>query len=291
MLDYAIVTDSTADLPVELVEELGIHVVPMSFEMNDQSYMHYSDAREMSIKEFYDHIRQGKTSKTTLINYATYMEIFEPILKEGKDILYIAFSSGLSGTYNNSQIVIQELLEAYPERKIISIDSISASVGEGLLVYNAVQKKKEGLSLGELKEWVEQNRDRVCHWFTVEDLHHLKRGGRVSTMEALLGSTLKIRPVLSVDHEGRLMTVSKVRGQKRSLEVLLDKMLEEGVDLINQTVIIGHGDCLENAEKLADLIKEANIVNDIIICDIGPIIGTHTGSGMIGLAFMGNKSI
>lgn len=291
MLDYVIVTDSTADLPVKLVEELGIHVVPMSFEMNNQSYMHYSDAREMSIKEFYNHIRDGKTSKTTLINYATYMEAFEPILKEGKDILYIAFSSGLSGTYNNSQIIIQELLEAYPDRQIISIDSISASVGEGMLVYNAAQKKKEGLSLDQLKEWIDQNRDRACHWFTVEDLHHLKRGGRISSVEALLGSTLKIRPVLSVDHEGRLLTVTKVRGQKRSLEVLLDKMLEEGVDLINQTVIIGHGDSLENAEKLAELISEAKIVKDIIICEIGPIIGTHTGAGMIGLAFMGHKNI
>jgi len=291
MLDYVIVTDSTADLPINLVEELGISVIPMCFEINEQSYMHYPDDREMSIKDFYELIKQGQDSKTTLINYAIYMEYFEPILKEGKDILYIAFSSGLSGTYNNAQIIIQDLLEAYPERNIVCVDSISASVGEGLLVYNAVQKKKEGLSLEELKEWVEQNRDRVCHWFTVEDLYHLKRGGRISSIEALVGPALKIRPVLSVDHEGRLLPVSKVRGQKRSLEVLVDKLREEGVDLSDQTVFIGHGDSLDRAEKLAELIKEADLVEDAVICPIGPIIGTHTGAGIIGVAFMGEKNI
>lgn len=289
MPEYVIVTDSTADLPSELLDHIGVSVIPMSFDLDDQSYMHYPDEREMSFPEFYDNLRQGKTSKTTQINYGIYREFFEKILKAGKDILYIAFSSGLSGTYNTSQIIIRDLLEEYPERMIVSIDSIAASIGEGLLVYHAAHKKQEGMNMDELQEWIEQNKDHVRHWFTVEDLNHLKRGGRITSVEALIGSTLKIRPVLSVDHEGRLITVTKVRGKKKSLEVLLEHMLEEGVDLHNQTVIIGHGDNLENAEKLAELIQEKNIVKEIIISSIGPIIGTHTGAGIIGLVFMGNK--
>ncbi|MEG2353315.1 MAG: DegV family protein [Clostridium sp.] len=291
MKNYVIVTDSTADIPVELIEKLGVHVIPMSFEMEGRSYVHYPDEREMNLHEFYEKLRGGSNAVTTQINYVIYEEFFKDILRQGKDILYIAFSSGLSGTYNNSQIVIRDVLEEFPDRKIISIDSISASVGEGLLVCKAAEKKENGMDIEELGRWVEENKDKVCHWFTVEDLHHLRRGGRITTVEAIIGTTLGIKPLLSVDHEGQLTTVTKVRGKKKSLEILIERMVEDGVDIENQRVFIGHGDNLEEAEKLAQLMKERNLVKEIIISEIGPIIGTHTGSGIIGLAFIGNKNL
>ncbi len=291
MKDYVIITDSTVDLPLDIIEKINIGIIPMAFDMENITYTHYPDEREMTSHEFYERLKNGDTSVTTQINYFTYRECFEKLLKEGKDILYIAFSSGLSGTYNNSQLVIQDLKEEYPERKIISVDSLSASVGEGLLVYNAVMKKEEGLAIEELVKWIEEHRNNTCHWFTVEDLHHLKRGGRISSVEAIIGTTLKIKPVLSVDYEGKLVNVSKVRGDKKSLEKLLDKMLEDGINLKDQTIIIGHADSLERAEYLANIIREKELVKDIIISTIGPIIGTHTGQGMIGLTFMGNKNL
>ncbi len=291
MRDYVIITDSTADLPLEIIEKLNIDVIPMAFDMGDKNYTHYPDEREIKIHDFYDRLKNGENSVTTQINYFTYKESFDTFLKDGKDILYIAFSSGLSGTYNSSQLVIKELKEEYPERKIVSVDSLSASIGEGLLVYNAVMKKEEGMTIEELVKWIEEHRNNMCHWFTVEDLHHLKRGGRISSVEAIIGTTLKIKPVLSVDDEGKLVNVTKVRGDKKSLEKLLDKMIEDGTNLKDQTIIIGHGDSLERAEYLADLIREKELVNDIIINTIGPIIGTHTGQGMIGLTFIGNKNL
>jgi DegV family protein with EDD domain len=291
MRDYVIITDSTADLPLEIIEKLNIDVIPMSFDMGDENYTHYPDEREIKIHDFYDRLKNGENSVTTQINYFTYKESFDTFLKDGKDILYIAFSSGLSGTYNSSQLAIKELKEEYPERKIVSVDSLSASIGEGLLVYNAVMKKEEGMTMEELVKWIEEHRNNMCHWFTVEDLHHLKRGGRISSVEAIIGTTLKIKPVLSVDDEGKLVNVTKVRGDKKSLEKLLDKMIEDGTNLKDQTIIIGHGDSLERAEYLANLIREKKLVNDIIINTIGPIIGTHTGQGMIGLTFIGNKNL
>jgi len=291
MKDYVVITDSTVDLPLDIIEKINIGIIPMAFDMGNKTYTHYPDEREMTNHEFYERLKNGDTSVTTQINYFIYREYFEKLLKEGKDILYIAFSSGLSGTYNNSQLVIQDLKEEYPERKIISVDSLSASVGEGLLVYNAVMKKEEGLAMEELVKWIEEHRNNACHWFTVEDLHHLKRGGRISSVEAIIGTTLKIKPVLSVDYEGKLVSVSKVRGDKKSLEKLLDKMLEDGTNLKEQTIIIGHADSLERAEYLANIIREKELVKDIIISTIGPIIGTHTGQGMIALTFMGNKNL
>lgn len=291
MQDYVIITDSTADLPLEIIEKLNIYVIPMKFDMGDKNYTHYPDEREIKIHDFYDRLKKGETSVTTQINYFTYKEYFSTFLKDGKDILYVAFSSGLSGTCNNSQLVIEELEEEYPERKIISIDSLSASIGEGLLVYNAAMKRQEGMTIEELCQWIEQNRNSICHWFTVEDLHHLKRGGRISSVEAIIGTTLKIKPVLSVDNEGKLVNISKARGDKKSLEAILDRMIRDGSNLQEQTIIIGHGDSLERAEYFANLIKEKELVNDIIISTIGPIIGTHTGEGMIGLVFMGNKNL
>lgn len=289
MRDYVIITDSTTDLTTEIIKELDITVIPMEFNIDGKSYLNYSDERDISYKDFYKDLRNGKSSTTSLINSATFTELFEPILRNGKDILYIAFSSGLSGTYNSSCIAVQTLNEKYPNSKIYVVDSLSASMGEGLLVYHAANKKNAGMDIDELRDWVEDNKLKLCHWFTVDDLHHLKRGGRVSSAAAIVGTMLNIKPVLHVDNEGHLIPVEKVRGRKLSITSLL-KMMEKTVTKPEeQTIFISHGDCIEDAEYLAKLIKEKLNVKDIKINYIGPVIGSHSGPGTVALFFLGTE--
>jgi len=288
MKNYVIVTDSTSDLPTELIEKLGVKVIPLTFELEGISYKD-QDSSQMSTHVFYESLRRGEKSVTSLINTETFIDYFEPILKTGNDIIYIAFSSALSGTYNASLLAIEELLEEYTDSKIITIDSKAASVGEGLLVYSAAKKKEAGLSIDELQEWILQNILKVCHWFTVDDLNHLKRGGRVSALGATIGTALNVKPILHVDNEGRLIPMSKVRGRKKSLIALLDHMVETCVDPEEQVIFIGHGDAKEDAEFLAQLIRDKFIVKDIVISNIGPVIGTHSGPGTIALFFFGTE--
>jgi len=289
MRDYVIITDSTTDLTQELINELDITVIPMEFNIDGKVYLNYSDERDISYKEFYDFLRNGKNSTTSLINTTTFTELFEPILEDGKDILYIAFSSGLSGTYNSSCIAAQMLSEKYTDSKIYTVDSLSASMGEGLLVYHAVNKKKEGMNIDELKDWVENNKLNLCHWFTVDDLHHLKRGGRLSSAAAIVGTMLNIKPVLNVDNEGHLIPVEKVRGRKLSITAMLKMMEKTAINPEEQTIFISHGDCLEEAEFLANLVKEKLNVKDIKMNYIGPVIGSHSGPGTIALFFLGTE--
>lgn len=289
MKDYVIVTESTCDLPVHIVNELDIKVIPMNFELEGKSYTHYYDARELDIHEFYESLRKGQKSITSLVNTEAFLSFFEPILQSGKDILYIAFSSGLSGTYSASLIAIEELLETYKDSKILAVDTKAASVGEGLMVYTAAMKRREGYSIEELAEWISSNVLNLCHWFTVDDLNHLKRGGRVSALSATLGTALNVKPILHVDNEGHLIPMEKVRGRKKSLFELLDHMVETCTNPEEQVVFIGHGDTVEDAEFLAGLIKEKLNVNKIHISPIGPVIGTHSGPGTIALFFFGTK--
>lgn len=289
MKDYVIVTESTCDLPVQIVNELDIKVIPMNFELEGKSYTHYYDARELDIHEFYESLRKGQKSITSLVNTEAFLSFFEPILQSGKDILYIAFSSGLSGTYSASLIAIEELLETYKDSKILAVDTKAASVGEGLMVYTAAMKRREGYSIEELAEWISSNVLNLCHWFTVDDLNHLKRGGRVSALSATLGTALNVKPILHVDNEGHLIPMEKVRGRKKSLFELLDHMVETCTNPEEQVVFIGHGDTVEDAEFLAGLIKEKLNVNKIHISPIGPVIGTHSGPGTIALFFFGTK--
>ncbi len=289
MRDYVIITDSTTDLTQELINELDITVIPMEFNIDGKVYLNYSDERDISYKEFYDFLRNGKNSTTSLINTTTFTELFEPILEDGKDILYIAFSSGLSGTYNSSCIAAQMLSEKYTDSKIYTVDSLSASMGEGLLVYHAAKKKKEGMNIDELKDWVENNKLNLCHWFTVDDLHHLKRGGRLSSAAAIVGTMLNIKPVLNVDNEGHLIPVEKVRGRKLSITAMLKMMEKTAINPEEQTIFISHGDCLEEAEFLANLVKEKLNVKDIKMNYIGPVIGSHSGPGTIALFFLGTE--
>jgi DegV family protein with EDD domain len=289
MSDYVIVSDATLDLPVGLIEKYDIRIIPMGYSIDNAEYSHYPDERELTIEDFYTKLKNGAISQTTQITPVVFTEYFEDILKQEKDILYISFSSGLSGTFNTSQLVIRDLNEDYPKRKIYSVDSLCASIGEGLLVLRAAMQRNQGMDIDQLKEWLENNKRAVRHWFTVKDLFFLKRGGRISSIEAMVGTALKIRPVLSTDDSGKLTVVSKIRGSKAELELMLSKLEQESIDLAAQTIFIGHADDVEQAKELERLIRDKYEVKDIIISKIGPIIGTHTGPGMLALTFFGRK--
>jgi len=289
MKDYVIITDSTSDLPTDIINEFGIAVIPMPFNLGDDNYIHYPDGRELEIHKFYERLRLGEKSTTTQININTFMEYFETIIKSGNDIIYISFSSGLSGTYNSSLLAAEELKMKYPKRKIICVDYRAASLGEGLLVYSAAKKKEEGFELEELNEWIINNRSHLCHWFTVEDLNYLNRGGRMTKMTAVIGTALDIKPILHVDNEGYLIPIDRVRGRKRSLKALVDHMLESCSNPEEQIIFIGHGDSLNDAELLESLIRDKFNVKDVTINNIGPIIGTHSGPGTIALFFFGTE--
>lgn len=288
MENYVLLTDSTADLPYSVYCDLEIEVVPMEYIMDDKVYTHYADAREISAEEFYKNIRAGKKSSTSQINSYTYECIFKKILEQGKDIVYIGFTSGLSGTYHASTLVAESMREKFPERKIIVIDSLCASIGEGILVYQAAMRKKQGMALEELVAWVEDNKRKVCHWFIVDDLDHLKQGGRISAVQAALGTALNLKPMLSVDGEGKLVCVSKIRGSKKVISAFISKITETS-SAKEQTVIIGHADNKEGALLLEEQLKELGLVKAVIISDIGPVIGTHVGAGMLALVFMGER--
>lgn len=289
MRNYVIVTESTTDLPPDLVNELGITLIPMAFGFENESYLNYPDNREMDIHKFYERVKNGERSTTALVNSKTFEEYFEPILKSGDDILYIGFSSGLSGTYSSSIIAAEELKQKYPDSQITCIDTLAASMGEGLLVYYAAKLKSQGQSIDQVSKWLLHNRLNLCQWFTVDDLNHLKRGGRISAMTATIGSALNVKPILHVDDEGHLVAVHNIRGRKKSINALFDHMEELCINPQEQTVFISHADCLEDTEYLANLIKEKLRVKEVILNFIGPVIGSHTGQGAIALFFLGRE--
>ena len=290
MRDYVLVSDSTADLPVDVVETLGVKILPFSYSINDEVVFYHMNKEDSDVSEFYRKLKKGAMPVTSQINPNCYKEFFEERIKEGKDILYLCFSSGLSGSYQTSKLAIDMLLDEYPEAKIISVDSLCASIGEGVFLFEAAGKKKLGMNIDELAEWIKDNRHKVSHWFMVEDLFHLKRGGRVNTVEAMVGTALKIKPILSVDEEGKLVVRSKARGVNKALEYIISKLIEENADLSNLTAVIGHADSIEKANKLKEMAIEAGMKEEnIMISYIGPIIGTHVGAGMAAMAFIRNN--
>lgn len=284
-MSYRLVSDATLDLPLDLVEKYNILVVPMAFTLDGEEILHYPDERNMSIEAFYEALKEGKTSVTSQINPTTYVELFTPVLEAGEDILYVAFTSGLSGTYQSAMLAKDMLEDDYPDRTIYVIDSLCASAGLGYFMNLVGQKKEEGLSIDELKDWVEENCRRVAHWFTVDNLFHLQRGGRLSFAEAMLGSALKIKPIISVDEEGKLYVENKVRGNRRGEEYMISK-IKENMDDEEQTVFIGHGDCEERALALKEKLEANTKAKNIRITKIGPVIGSHTGPGMLAVLFM-----
>jgi len=286
-MGYEIVTDSSADLTDELIEQYGIHIVSLSFRVGGEEFPCYVQGEKTDYKQFYDRMRKGEMVDTSLIDMSTCRDIFEGILKRGNDVLYIGFSSALSGSYNAGTMVAESLRDAYPERKIVTIDSLSASMGEGLLVYHVAEQRRSGKSIDEVSEWLIANRLHLCHWFTVDDLFHLKRGGRISAATALVGTVLGVKPVLHVDDEGKLVAVGKVRGRRRSLEALVDEMEKTCVNPTEQVVFISHGDCIEDAQYVERLVRERLRVKDVRINYVDPVIGAHSGPGTIALFFLG----
>lgn len=289
MQEYVLFTDSTTDLPQYFIEQLEIVVIPMLFELDGKSYYNYSDHRQLSPEEFYKQLRNGKTSNTTQISPQTFIEYFGGFSQKGKDILYLSFSSGLSGTYQSAQIAIQELSSQYPQQTIRIIDTLSASMGQGLLVYLAAKMKKSGKSLVEVAEWVENNKQNICQWFTVDDLMFLKRGGRVSNTQAIVGTMLGIKPVLHVSAEGKLIPQQKVRGRKASLDALVQRFEDTALDTKNSTVFISHGDCQQDAEYVSQQLQEKFGIQTPVIHFIGPVIGSHSGPGTVAIFFLGKE--
>ena len=283
---YILMSDSTCDLPAELYSQLGVKILKLSFEIDGHTF---SDG-DMDYHEFYDMMRKGSLTKTSQISPSQAEAAFEKQVKNGLDVLYLSFSSGLSGTYNSACMARDNLMEKYPDAKIICIDSLCASTGEGLLLYKTWEKMCEGLSIDELAKWIEENKLHVCHLFTVDDLIYLQRGGRISKVTAVAGAILGIKPILHVDDEGRLVAIGKVRGRKQSLNRIIELMSEkiEGYD--NPIIGISHGDCWGDADYIADLArKKLGQETKIITSYVGTVIGAHSGPGTLAFFFMGDK--
>lgn len=289
MSEYVLITDSSADLSQEMVQELGVTVLPLSFTIQGKTYRNYPDNREMDLPLFYDMLRAGELATTSAVNVAEYTQAMEPILQEGKDVLILAFSSGLSSTYQASVLAAGELREKYPDRKIYTVDTLCASLGQGLLVYLAAQEQRKGKSIEEVRDWAEETKLHLCHQFTVDDLHFLKRGGRISATTAVVGSMLQIKPVLHVDNEGHLINIGKARGRQASLKALVDKMEKTVTEEGRKTVFISHGDCRKDTVTVADMVRERVGTQDIRINFVGPVIGAHSGPGTLALFYLGTE--
>jgi len=281
---FKLITDSCCDLPEKYINDNGLTVIPLMFTLDGNEY---SDG-SMDPKEFYSRVRRGSMPTTTLINTQRYLDEFTKILEEGDDFIYIAFSSALSGSYQCSVAAIEQLAKDYPNRRIAAIDSKCASMGQGLLVYHTVEKQKEGLGFDELVKFINETWPKVCHWFTVDDLNHLKRGGRLSATSAILGTLLSIKPVLHVDDNGKLIPMSKARGRKKSLAELVDAMKKSIKNPDGQMVMISHGDAGDEANEVAAMVREAFPgIRDIMINNVGTVIGAHSGPGTMALFYLG----
>ena len=285
MNEYIIFTDSCCDVSPELLAQWGVPYANMtfSFDGEDKEYIN----TDITNKEFYDRMRQGACAKTAAINADAFAKAFKPILEEGKDILYVAFSSGLSTTVNSAHMAAEDLKESYPDRKIVIVDTLAASAGGGLMVYMAVTKKNEGASIEENAAYIESLIPQHCIWFTVDDLEYLKRGGRVSPLVAFAGSVLGIKPILQMDSEGHLIKVGTARGRKKAIETLANKYDELSYEEKNTPIFVSHGDCEEDAKQLVALLKERHGAEVTLLTEIGPVIGSHSGPGTIALFFIG----
>ena len=249
----------------------------------------YEDRKGLSGREFFDKLREGSMPTTSQVNPEQAKEFFESFVKEGKDILCIGFSSGLSGTYNSERIAAEELSEEYPDTKIIVIDSLCASMGQGLLLAKALKKQREGMTLEELAQWLEENKLHICHNVTVDDLNHLYRGGRISKTTAVLGTLVQIKPIIHMNDEGKLIVIGKERGRKKALNTIVDMMGKQMEGYENDLVMVTHGDCLEDAEYVKSQIQKKYGIQDVVINGIGTVIGTHTGPGVVAVFCMGEK--
>ena len=287
MPDYKILTDSCCDFTDEQYRRLDVSYVPLTVVYDGESHSNFSEVT--AVKAFYDRLRAGTTATTSAVNPEAWAEAMVPILEEGRDILVLAFSSGLSATCQSANIAAGELREKYPERTIQVVDTLCAALGQGLLVWYACKKRDEGMGLEDLTAWVEENKLHICHWVTVDDLSHLKRGGRISGATAFVGTMLNIKPIIHLNNEGKLINVAKSRGRKSAIAYIAGKLGELGEGYENDTIFVVHGDCPEDAEYLADICRREYGVKHVIIGYLGPVIGAHTGPGVLSVFFMGKN--
>lgn len=285
-MSYRIVTDTACDFPTQMYEELNLSAVALSVNYKGQVYENYS---EQWLQEMYDGLRNGEAAQTSAVNPQGWADVIEPVLKAGEDALVLAFSSGLSTTYQSAVIAASELQEQYADRKILVVDTRCASLGQGLLVYYACQQRDAGASLEELAAWCEEKKYNLCHWFTVDDLMYLKRGGRISAATAVLGTMMKIKPVLHMDDAGHLINRFKARGRKAAIDALADKVGELGIPGANDTIFICHGDCIEDAKYLEAQLKERYGTKNVFIYYTGAVIASHSGPGTLAVFFLGQN--
>ena len=284
-MSYQIITDSCCDLTEAQLKNLQVSCANLTVMYNGENHTSFSEPA--AVKAFYDEIRGGVMATTAAANPDDWTQMMTPALEEGRDVLVITFSGGMSTTYQSAVIASKDLQEEYPQRKIIVLDSLAAALGQGLLVYHACRKRDEGMSIDELAAWVEENKFHVAHWVTVDDLTHLKRGGRISATSAIVGSMLNIKPIIHVDNDGHLINTAKVRGRKAAMEYLVKKFTETCTDF--DTVFIGHGDCPEDAAALEAMLREAHPIQEVVTGYVGPVIGAHTGPGVLVVFFMGTQ--
>ena len=284
MSEYVITTDNNSDLPEKYLKDHGVGCMYLSYSMDGKNYTHGNFLPE---HEFYEAMRNGSMPTTAQVNPENAKALLEPYLKEGKDILHLSFSSGLSGTYYSMCIAAEELQEKYPERKIVVIDTLCASLGEGLIDYKALELQKEGKSLEEVAQWVEENKLKICHFFMVEDLNHLQKGGRISKTAAVLGTMVQIKPIIYLDNEGKLQIIKKERGRKKAMNKIVDMAIDACEGKMPDMVMIPHGNCPKDAEYVAELVRKKMGVTNIMMNDIGTVIGGHTGPGMVAVVCMG----
>ncbi len=290
-MNFEIVTDSSCNLPESMIDHYGIHVLPLTFMSDGKQYQSYLKGQTTDLKQFYTMMRDGAEFTTSLPCMSSTASLFESLLEAGRDVLYVGFSSGLSGTFEATSLLMRELSERYPDRTLLAVDTLAASAGEGLLVWYAAKMADEGASIHETHQWLEENKLKLAHWFTVDDLMHLMRGGRVGAVSAYAGTMLNIKPVMHVDNAGKLIPLEKVRGRKKSLHALVDHMERTVTHPVNeQLVFITHGDCLEEAQSVADDVrKRFGDDVEIAINYVDPVIGAHAGPGVIALFFLASS--
>ena len=288
-MSYQIFTDATADLSEGMLKGLPrLEIIPMQVTVGEREYT-YGPNGDIDVATFYRLLREGEFASTSQINPDTYMQSFEPYLQQGTDILYLCFSSGLSGTIQSARLAIEDLKELYPQQKVVCVDTLCGSVGQAFLVHEALKQQRKGLSLQELFVWVEEHKRNVCHWFTVDTFEHLKHGGRVSSAAAMMGTVLQIKPMLRINDMGALEVCAKPRGRKKAVNAQVEKLLKDWQPELGTTIVVGHGDDPDGAEYLCNAVKNIFTETEIYVAEIGPIIGAHTGPGMLALIYWGNN--
>lgn len=286
---FRILTDSSCNLTEDMIDEFDLEVLPLTFMVDGEQHQSYLKGRKTDLRQFYTMMREGKTITTSLPKLDESEATIKGMLERGEDVLYIGFSSGLSGTFGAMDLIIDQLRADYPERKLMSIDSLAASGGQGMLVYLACRKKAQGATIEETAAYAEEIRDHICHWFTVDDLMFLFRGGRVSRTSAWAGTMLNIKPVLHVDNDGKLVPMEKMRGRKKAIKALLDHMEQTLSGPIDYPIFITHGDCIEDVEYLESLISEKYGDVEFVVNYVDPVIGAHSGPGTLALFYVGTE--